>query len=134
MATSILLSIYTQRLIEMLPIDRSGNPLSLSSSHSRQAWESALLALEICTINLLNYEDSERTRHACAKILQRFVYTLYPDYPDLLHKTLTLVNFFGGSDLKLEGSPTVKFIEKYTGWKTAKLLQKLGRILFNLKK
>ncbi|NUN63518.1 glycosyltransferase [Pseudanabaena biceps] len=113
---------------------RSGNPLSLSASYSRQAWESALLALELCTANLITHEDSKHTRHACATVLQRFVHTVYPDYPDLLQKASNLVSYFGGTNLRLEGSPTIKFVEHYTGWKTAKLLQKMWGIILNRKK
>lgn len=103
---------------------RSGNSNSLSGSKSRKAWESAFLALELGTNNLLLKEDSPRTRHACATVFQRFIYEVYPDVPDLQKKAECKVQKFGGSDLTPSGGPMFKLISVFLGWKLAKKVQK----------
>lgn len=103
---------------------RSGNSNSLSGSKSRQAWESAFLALELVTNNLLLKEDSPRTRHACATVFQRFIYEVYPDVPQLRKKAESRVRSLGGSDLPPLGGKLYLKISRFIGWKLAKRLQK----------
>ncbi|MBD2345481.1 glycosyltransferase family 2 protein [Anabaena subtropica] len=103
---------------------RSGNNNSLSGSKSRKAWESAFLALELGTNNLLLKEDSPRTRHACATVFQRFIYEVYPDVPDLQNRAEAKVQAFGGSDLTPSGGPMFKLMSACLGWKLAKQVQK----------
>ena len=112
---------------------RSGNYSSLSASQSRRAWESAFLALELCTNNLLAKENSDRTRHACATVLQRSVYSIYPRFPELAQNIESKIISLGGSDLKLEGSPNIKFISKIVGWKMAKQIQRIWTTILNSK-
>ncbi|MCF4967960.1 glycosyltransferase family 2 protein [Nostoc sp. CMAA1605] len=102
---------------------RSGNTSSLSGSKSRKAWESAFLALELGTNNLLLKEDSQRTRHACATVFQRFIYEVYPDVPDLQDKAAAKVQNWGGSDLTPSGGPMFKLMSGFLGWKLAKKVQ-----------
>lgn len=104
---------------------RSGNSTSLSGSKSRRAWESAFLAMELGTSNLLATEDSPRTRHACATVFQRFIYEVYPDVPDFQKKAQQKVEKFGGSDLPASGGPMFKLLSSYLGWQRAKKMQKL---------
>jgi glycosyltransferase involved in cell wall biosynthesis len=110
---------------------RSGNPNSVSASQSRKAWKSAFLALELCTDNLLSKENSDRTRHACTTVLQRNIYAVYPRFPELLSNIALRVEYLGGSNLELEGSPMLKFTEKFFGWKVAKEIQEVRRYVLN---
>ncbi|MBD2493036.1 glycosyltransferase family 2 protein [Nostoc sp. FACHB-280] len=103
---------------------RSGNSNSLSGSKSRRAWESAFLALELGTSNLLAKEDSPRTRHACATVFQRFIYEVYPDAPDLQKIAQDKVQKFGGSELQASGGPMFKLLSSCLGWQTAKKMQR----------
>ncbi len=104
---------------------RSGNS-SLSGSKSYSAWKSAFRSLELGTSNLLKREDSERTRHVCATVFQRFVYEVYPAAPDLLEAAQTRAQQLGGSDLKPSGGPTFKLLSDVVGWRKAKQLQTVG--------
>lgn len=103
---------------------RSGNSNSLSGSKSPKAWESAFLALELVTNNLLLTENSPRTRHACATVFQRFIYEVYPDLPELRKKAEDRVISLGGSDLSPLGGKLYLNISRFIGWKLAKRLQK----------
>jgi glycosyltransferase involved in cell wall biosynthesis len=105
---------------------RSGNTTSLSGSKSSKAWESAFLALELGTNNLLAKENSSRTRHVCATVFQRFIYEVYPDMPDLKQKAEIKVKTFGGSNLQPTGGPLFNLISGLLGWKQAKNIQRLA--------
>jgi glycosyltransferase involved in cell wall biosynthesis len=102
---------------------RSGNASSLSASKSRKAWESAFLSLELGTNNLLLKENSQRTRHACATVFQRFIYEVYPDVPELRRKAETQVRQLGGSDLPPLGGKSFQQLSRLIGWKLAKRMQ-----------
>ncbi|AFY40840.1 glycosyltransferase family 2 protein [Nostoc sp. PCC 7107] len=103
---------------------RSGDTNSLSGSKSRRAWESAFLALELGTSNLLAREDIPKTRHACATVFQRFIYEVYPDVTDLLQKAEEKVQQLGGSDLQASGGPMFQILTSCLGWQQAKKLQR----------
>jgi hypothetical protein len=106
---------------------RSGLSASLSGLRSPGAWESIFCSLELCTSHLLAVEDSARTRHACATSFQRFIYSAYPDVPDLVQKAQAKVHSLGGSDLKPSGGFRFQFLSSLVSWKLAKQLQKLSR-------
>lgn len=97
---------------------------SLSGLRSPAAWESVLCSLELCTSHLLTVENSSRTRHASATAFQRFIYSAYPDMPDLVKKAEAKVQFLGGSDLKPGGSSIFQFLCNTVGWKLARQIQK----------
>ncbi|MBD2357541.1 glycosyltransferase family 2 protein [Tolypothrix sp. FACHB-123] len=102
---------------------RSGNSNSLSGSKSRKAWESAFLALELSSNNLLLKDDSPRTRHACATVFQRFLYEVYPHVPYLQQKAEAKAKELGGSDLEPSGGLIFKLLSSFLGWKRAKYIQ-----------
>lgn len=102
---------------------RSGNMSSLSAEKSRKAWESAFLALDLGTQNLLSSENSPRTRHACATVFQRFIYEIYPNSPDLQVKAEARVTQFGGSEVTPIGGPLFQVLLSLVGWKQAKRMQ-----------
>lgn len=104
---------------------RSGNLNSLSNAKSLQAQKSVFLALEIKTEKLLERENNHRTRHACATAYQRFIYSVYPDVPELVQKAEVKVQQLGGSNLKPGGGIMFKSLSYLVGWKQAKSVQKL---------
>ncbi len=106
---------------------RSSIKGSLSGTNSRKALESAIKSLELCTNHLLVKENSPRTRHACATAFQRFIYSTYPDAPDLIQMAEAKVQSLGGSDLKPSGGQCFQFLTHLGSWKLAKQLQKLSR-------
>lgn len=105
---------------------RSGLSNNLSSAKARPALESAFKSLELGTSSLLSIENSPRTRHASATTFQRFIYSVYPDMPDLVHKAEVKVRTLGGSDLKPGGGTVFKVLSNTVGWKLAKRIQQLA--------
>jgi glycosyltransferase involved in cell wall biosynthesis len=104
---------------------RSGNLASLSASNSYLAWKSALKAIDLSTDHLLAKEDSIRTRQVCATVLQRLIYEIYPDAPDLIQQAEAKVQLLGGSDFPFSGGPALNLIIKILGWQRARKLQKI---------
>ncbi len=104
---------------------RSGLLNSLSRANSQSAIESGFQAIELEIDHLLAAENSDRTRRACATALQRFIYSVYPDAPDLIAKAEKRVESLGGTNLPPSGGSRFLMLSKVVGWKTAKRLQNL---------
>ncbi len=98
---------------------RSGNISSLSGAKSRRAWESALLSLELGTMNLLAHETSDRTKAVCATVFQRFSYEVFPQQPDLAGQAEARAAALGGSPVQPTGGPMFHTLSRLVGWKTA---------------
>jgi glycosyltransferase involved in cell wall biosynthesis len=104
---------------------RSGLPSSLSGSKSTAAYQSAFESIELSTQALLSRENSPRTRHACATKLQRFIYEVYPDVPELRKNAEMKVQQLGGSKSKPNGGPMFQLLSQIVGWQQAKRIQQL---------
>jgi glycosyltransferase involved in cell wall biosynthesis len=105
---------------------RSGLCRSASSDKSRLAVESACLALTLGTDHLLSRRRDERAKLACANMLQDFVYTYYPEHPDLRRRLTKKMQELGGSDLPPTGPPRFRKLTKVLGWKMARRVQRLA--------
>jgi glycosyltransferase involved in cell wall biosynthesis len=105
---------------------RSEIPNSLSGIKTPAAWHSAYRSLEKETRNLLQAENSLRTRQALANRFQEFIYAAYPDVPCLLRKAEHKVTALGGSSLTYIGGPRFSLVVTLAGWRCAKRLQRLG--------
>lgn len=103
---------------------RSSLPTSLSGRKTGEAWLSQYRSIEYSTVALLKACDTPETRHACANRFQRFVYTVYPDVPELRRKASTWVQRLGGTNLSPEGGPLFKAARRFLGWKGARVLQR----------
>ena len=106
---------------------RSGLDASLSGRKSRAARESQALSLLLGTQHLLDAEDSPRTRHAAANVLQDFVYDVYPEHPDLRHKVADRVRELGGSTLPPSGPPGFQNLRRLVGWRLARRVERAVR-------
>jgi glycosyltransferase involved in cell wall biosynthesis len=104
---------------------RSGLPGSLSSTKSRNAWESAYRSFTRGTQALLARENSPRTRKAAAHTFQSFAYAAYPTAPDLVREAERRVAELGGSDLELGGGRVFRFLSRALNWKIARRAQRL---------
>jgi len=96
---------------------------NLSGQKSRKAWESATYVLLKSTDCLLAVEDSPRTRRACAVKLQRHVYEIYPEHPDLMEQAQRRCNELGGAKVEPPGGRFFHLARRFVGWKMAKRLQ-----------
>lgn len=110
---------------------RSGNPSSLASSKSRQAWESQLLSIELCADQLLQYEDSMRTREAAANLYQNFIYESYPQIPNLIDKAEKRIKVLKVyPTIEPKGTPSFEILNHLLGWKMAKKLYLMAKKLY----
>jgi glycosyltransferase involved in cell wall biosynthesis len=105
---------------------RSGLQGSLSGQKSRKAVESAFHSLLKGTAHLLERRSNPQARLSCANVLQDFIYTYYPDHPDLRALIQQRISELGGSDLEVSGGPRFHQLRRLVGWKAAKRVQKLG--------
>jgi glycosyltransferase involved in cell wall biosynthesis len=101
---------------------RSGNA-SLSGKRSRAALESFYKVCELCTGHLITFEQSDRTREACANLWQHFAYWVYPNAPDLIRSAEANAASFGGASLKLRGSRAFEAARRLVGWKASRRVQ-----------
>lgn len=104
---------------------RTGSTSSLSHARSEAALRSAFDSLVRGTSALLAYEDSARTRHACAISFQRFVHSYYPQAPQILGAAERRVRELGGSQLAPTGGRGFRLLSRLVGWKLARRLQLL---------
>ena len=101
---------------------------SLSGMRGPEAVESAFHSLMRGTEQLLSRRSDLAARLSCANLLQDFIYTYYPSYSDLRGEVAEKIIALGGSDLQPDGPPKFQLVRKFTGWKTARLLQRcMGR-------
>lgn len=98
---------------------------SLSRVRSAEAWHAISATLHRSADRLLQLEDSPRTRHAAATMLQRFIYELYPARPELSAAAAARVQRLGGSDLRPEFGPARRRLAAVLGWKLTKRLHNL---------
>lgn len=103
---------------------RRANQASISNTRtlSRAKVESLLQSLSLHVRHMRALEDSERSRAACARLLQRWFIYFYPEHPDLVQQLRGLARSFGH---ELE-TPTLRWpyrmVQKTLGWHAAKRL------------
>jgi glycosyltransferase involved in cell wall biosynthesis len=104
---------------------RIGNSGSLSSQRSDRAVRSGFASMHLCIERLLLLEDSERTRHACVRLLQDNLSHFYPEKADLVDQSRRLARKLGG-DLTPPGERFhFMLFRGIFGWRTAKLLRSM---------
>ncbi len=102
---------------------RIGNTGSLSSQRSDRALQSGFTSMRLCIERLLALEDSERTRHACVRLLQDNLAHFYPEQADLVDQSRRLARKLGG-DLTPPGERFhFMLFRGIFGWRRAKLLR-----------
>lgn len=105
---------------------RSGLANSLSGQKSRKAMESACRSLLMGTGHLLRRRCDPAARLSCANMLQEFIYSTYPDHPDLMRMVRQRIKELGGSNLAISGGPRFHQLRRLVGWKAARRLHKLA--------
>lgn len=102
---------------------RSGINGSLSGQKNRKAAESAYHSLTQGTGHLLARRSDHASRNSCANVLQDFIYTFYPNHPDLEKKVANRIAELGGSSLPPDGPPRFLKLQRLIGWKAARRIQ-----------
>jgi glycosyltransferase involved in cell wall biosynthesis len=98
---------------------------SLSQVRSEAAWRAISDTLNRSVDLMLKLEDSARTRHAMATMLQRFIFESYPAPPELTAAAAARVAQLGGTDLQPEFGPARRRLAALVGWKLTKRLHDL---------
>jgi hypothetical protein len=104
---------------------RSGLQGSLSGQKSRKALESAFQSLLKGTGHLLRHRSDLEARLSCANVLQDFLYSVYPEHPDLRKVIHSRVEELGGSSLQPTGPPRFQQLRRLIGWQAARRVQRL---------
>ncbi len=107
---------------------RSNIQGSLSGLKSAAAWRSLWRSIQLDQMHLFQQENSTRTRRACANRLQRLLYDLYPNEPELRLAIEIEIQQLGGSNLSPVGSPLFQQLARILGWKLTKRLQNWNRV------
>tara|TARA_R110002096_G_scaffold285073_12_gene478917 strand:+ start:1206 stop:2165 length:960 start_codon:yes stop_codon:yes gene_type:complete len=98
---------------------------SLSKQTSKKAVEAAYHSILQGTNALLSRRNDAESRQSCASVLQNFIYTYYPNFPDLLKRMEARVAELGGTNLRAGGPPRFQQVQKFLGWKLARRIQRL---------
>jgi len=94
--------------------------LSKSIHLSRKKLDSQFLSICLHIKYLRSMEDSDRTRSACLKYLQRWLIYFYPECPDLVARAKDLANELGGELNLPELNSKWDWLRRMFGWKAAK--------------
>ena len=103
---------------------RVGNFRSLSERLSEEACRSLLTSQMLSIRVLLSLEDSDRTRLACLRYLQRSFDMCYPEMDVLVDEARRLARSLGGELLPSKLSWKYSSIKMLLGWKMAKTSQR----------
>jgi len=98
---------------------------TLSKRRDRKGFASAYKAADLSCRNLLEHCDSDAAKKAAACQLQRFIYDLYPQMPELIKAAEQRVLELGGSELRMGGGSAFKGLSACVGWKIARRCQLL---------
>jgi glycosyltransferase involved in cell wall biosynthesis len=98
---------------------RSGNPGSLASTRSSEAWRSSLRAIELGTTAFLARQSDPRTRRVCADVFQQLAYTAYLDAPAVFVNASESVRWLGGSAVQMQGGLLFGLLRTALGWRHA---------------
>jgi GT2 family glycosyltransferase len=97
---------------------RNSSYMQLSRDRSDRAMQSLLLSLKLCIQHLKSFEDSPRTRAACAALLQLYIPYFYPAHVEQLTEMHNLALELGG-----------ELTSPDRGWKTEILSTLVGQKL-----
>ena len=107
---------------------RIGNPGTLNwKMGSSESLDSLFLSIELCIGHLLRVENSERSRSACLKYLQRWYFNFYPERIQLVEKANSIAVKLGGHLIEPYLGWKYNWIRYVLGWTTAKKIQKIIR-------
>lgn len=107
---------------------RSRVPGSLSAQKGRRAWQSACLSTTLAVEHLLQRENSPKTRRLSANMLQKLMFSFYPEHPDLRRGLDARIASLGGSELLPGGGASFQWMTRLVGWRlAARIRYLLGR-------
>jgi glycosyltransferase involved in cell wall biosynthesis len=104
---------------------RSGIPGSLSDTKSFISANSAFRSVDQATGNLLKIRADSAAKLSCANTWQQLIYTLYPQYPQLVALAEQRVSELNGADIPYVTGGWSGLLLKAFHWKTVKQIKKI---------
>ncbi len=102
---------------------------SLSQRADSAALRSLFLSIELFAAHLQAAEDSPRVRRSLANYYQRFIFTAYPEVPDLVHAAADRGATLGGATIEPEMGRRTAVLARVLGWKAVWRLKRTLRRL-----
>ncbi len=96
---------------------RSRLESSLSQRADPRALRSLFLSVELFAEHLQTVEDSPRVRRSLANYYQRFVYSAYPEVPDLVRAATVRIASLGGATIRPEMGARTAMLARVLGWR-----------------
>ncbi|SDC82721.1 Glycosyl transferase family 2 [Algoriphagus faecimaris] len=103
---------------------RSPGEGNVSQQKSAKAIKSLLDSYQCYEREVLKFEDSKRVRIALKKVYQKFIYDVFPHYPDLIAKAESLIQNLGVAEKTYIGGPKFQLLSKLLGFKNALRLKR----------
>lgn len=103
---------------------RSPGENNVSQQKSEKAMKSLLESYHAYERAVLQVEDSDRVRIALKKVYQKFIYDVFPEFPDLIAKAENLIQNLGVAEKTYIGGPKFQMLSKYLGFKNALRLKR----------
>lgn len=107
---------------------RSPGEDNVSQQKSENAMKSLLESYQAYKQSVLQIEDSDRVRIALKKVYQKFIYDVFPEFPDLIAKAENLIQNLGVAEKTYIGGPKFQKLSKYLGLKNALRLKRLASL------
>lgn len=104
---------------------RSPGAGNISRNKSRRSAESLLNSYKSYELEILKVEDSNRVRLALKKVYQKFIYDIFPEFPDLVKEAEYLMENLNVFEKTYIGGPKFQRISKIVGFKNALRLKRL---------
>ena len=104
---------------------RSPGVGNVSQQKGYQAMDSLLKSFQAYESAVLPVEDSPRCRLALKKVYLKFIYDVFPGYPELIQKAEGLIQNQGATDPAYIGGPKFQKMSKLLGFKNALRLKRI---------
>ena len=102
---------------------RRGIKTSVGSRKNRKALQSRLQSLNLVTRHMMSENSSLQTRNACACQYHKFIFSIYPQYPDLYRSARENIKELNPSIRPHFGKGTFRVFSFLLGWKAAKWIR-----------
>ncbi|WP_241128603.1 glycosyltransferase family 2 protein [Cognataquiflexum nitidum] len=98
---------------------------NVSQQKSYKAFKSLLFSFLCYEREIFLIEDSKRVRMALKRVYMKFIYDIYPLYPDLIKNANDLIGNLGVDEKTFIGGPKFQQISKVLGFENALRLKRL---------
>lgn len=98
---------------------------NVSKQRGQQATASLLGSYKSYEMAILPFENSKRVKVALKKVYQKFLYDVFPDFPELIEEAENYIESLGVVEKTYIGGPKFQKISKLIGFKNALRLKRI---------